>query len=43
VIATIYLLAVIAGRIYSNSVLRVGARVKLSDALGLPADRTWLR
>jgi ABC-2 type transport system permease protein len=35
VIATIYVLAVIAGRIYSNSVLRVGARVKLSDALGL--------
>jgi ABC-2 type transport system permease protein len=35
VIATIYLLAAIVGRIYRNSVLRVGGRVKLSDALGL--------
>ena len=35
VIATIYILAAIAGRIYRNSVLRVGGRVKLSDALGL--------
>jgi ABC-2 type transport system permease protein len=36
VIATIYLFAALAGRIYRNSVLRVGGRVKLSDALGLP-------
>jgi ABC-2 type transport system permease protein len=35
VIATIAGLVAIAGRIYSNSVLRVGGRVKLSDALGL--------
>ena len=35
VIATIYILVAIAGRIYRNSVLRVGGRVKLSDALGL--------
>jgi ABC-2 type transport system permease protein len=40
VIATIYLLAAVAGRIYRNSVLRVGRRVKLSEALGLPASRT---
>jgi ABC-2 type transport system permease protein len=41
VIATIFLFAVIAGRIYRNSVLRVGGRVKLGDALGLPPiDRT---
>jgi ABC-2 type transport system permease protein len=36
VIATIFLFAAIAGRIYRNSVLRVGGRVKFSDALGLP-------
>ncbi len=36
VIATIYLLAILAGRIYRNSVLRVGGRVKFSEALGLP-------
>jgi ABC-2 type transport system permease protein len=36
VIATIVLVAAIAGRIYRNSVLRVGGRVKFSDALGLP-------
>jgi|SRR6202049_1036852 len=35
VIATIYFLAALAGRIYRNSVLRVGGRVKLGDALGL--------
>ncbi len=35
VIATIYILVAIAGRIYRNSVLRVGGRVKLSDALGI--------
>ena len=35
VIATICLLAAVAGRIYRNSVLRVGRRVKLSEALGL--------
>ncbi len=35
VIATIAGLAAIAGRIYRNSVLHVGGRVKLSDALGL--------
>jgi ABC-2 type transport system permease protein len=35
VIGTIFLLAAIAGRIYRNSVLRVGGRVKFSDALGL--------
>ncbi len=35
VIATIYILAALAGRIYRNSVLRFGGRVKLSDALGL--------
>jgi ABC-2 type transport system permease protein len=36
VLGTIYLLAAIAGRIYRNSVLRVGGRVKLGEALGLP-------
>jgi ABC-2 type transport system permease protein len=35
VIATIFLFAALAGRIYRNSVLRVGGRVKFSDALGL--------
>ena len=35
VIGTIYLLAALAGRIYRNSVLRVGGRVKWSDALGI--------
>jgi ABC-2 type transport system permease protein len=35
VIATICGFAAVAGRIYRNSVLRVGGRVKLSDALGL--------
>jgi ABC-2 type transport system permease protein len=35
VIATIYVLAALAGRIYRNSVMRMGGRVKLSDALGL--------
>jgi ABC-2 type transport system permease protein len=35
VIGTIYLLAALAGRIYRNSVLRVGGRVKWSEALGL--------
>jgi ABC-2 type transport system permease protein len=35
VIATIYLCAAVAGRIYRNSVLHVGGRVKLTDALGL--------
>lgn len=35
VIATIFVFAAIAGRIYRNSVLRVGGRVKFSDALGL--------
>ncbi|MFI5285876.1 MAG: ABC transporter permease [Candidatus Dormibacteria bacterium] len=35
VIATIYILAALAGRIYRNSVMRMGGRVKLSDALGL--------
>jgi ABC-2 type transport system permease protein len=34
-LATIYVFAALAGRIYRNSVLRVGGRVKLSDALGL--------
>ncbi len=34
-IATVGLFAAVAGRIYRNSVLRVGSRVKLSDALGL--------
>jgi ABC-2 type transport system permease protein len=39
-IATIYILAAIAGRIYRNSVLRVGGRVKLTDALGLaPSEK----
>jgi ABC-2 type transport system permease protein len=38
VIATIYVLAAVAGRIYRNSVLRVGGRVKLGDALGLAAS-----
>jgi ABC-2 type transport system permease protein len=38
VIATIAGLAAIAGRIYRNSVLRVGGRVKLSDALGLASS-----
>jgi ABC-2 type transport system permease protein len=36
VIGTIVLFAAVAGRIYRNSVLRVGGRVKFSDALGLP-------
>ncbi|MGA7987148.1 MAG: ABC transporter permease [Candidatus Dormiibacterota bacterium] len=36
VIGTIYLFAALAGRIYRNSVLRVGSRVKLGEALGLP-------
>jgi ABC-2 type transport system permease protein len=35
VIATIALFVAIAARIYRNSVLRVGGRVKLGDALGL--------
>jgi ABC-2 type transport system permease protein len=35
VIGTIYILAALAGRIYRNSVLRVGGRVKWSEALGL--------
>jgi ABC-2 type transport system permease protein len=35
VIGTIALFTALAGRIYQNSVLRVGGRVKLSDALGL--------
>jgi ABC-2 type transport system permease protein len=35
VIGTIALLAMLAGRIYRNSVLRVGGRVTFSDALGL--------
>ncbi|MFZ0179953.1 MAG: ABC transporter permease [Candidatus Dormiibacterota bacterium] len=35
VIATIYVFALAAGRIYRNSVMRMGGRVKLSDALGL--------
>ncbi len=40
VVATIAGLVAIAGRIYRNSVLRVGGRVKLSDALGLaPSGR----
>jgi len=36
VLATIYLFVALAGRIYRNSVLRVGGRVNLSEALGLP-------
>jgi ABC-2 type transport system permease protein len=36
VIATIYILAALAGRVYRNSVLRIGGRVKLGDALRLP-------
>jgi ABC-2 type transport system permease protein len=36
VLGTIVLFAAVAGRIYRNSVLRVGGRVKFSDALGLP-------
>jgi ABC-2 type transport system permease protein len=41
VVGTIVLFAVIAGRIYRNSVLRVGGRVKFSDALGLaPSGET---
>jgi len=35
VITTIYILAALAGRIYRNSVLRTGGRVKLGDALGV--------
>ncbi len=35
VVATIAGLVAVAGRIYRNSVLRIGGRVKLSDALGL--------
>jgi ABC-2 type transport system permease protein len=38
VIATIYIFALVAGRIYRNSVLRVGGRVKFSDALGLASS-----
>jgi ABC-2 type transport system permease protein len=38
VIATIYVFALVAGRIYRNSVLRVGGRVKFSDALGLASS-----
>lgn len=34
--ATIYVLAVFAGRIYRDSVLHTSGRVKLRDALGLP-------
>ena len=34
-IATIYVFVLAAGRIYRNSVMRMGGRVKLSDALGL--------
>jgi ABC-2 type transport system permease protein len=37
-VTTIYVFALLAGRIYRNSVLRVGSRVKLSDALGLPSS-----
>jgi ABC-2 type transport system permease protein len=33
VLATIYILAAVSGRIYRNSVLRIGGRVKLGDAL----------
>jgi ABC-2 type transport system permease protein len=36
VLGTIVLFAALAGRIYRNSVLRLGGRVKFSDALGLP-------
>ena len=39
-VATIYLLAAIAGRIYRNSVLRVGGRVRLGEALGLAGAGT---
>ena len=39
-LATIYLLAAIAGRIYRNSVLRMGGRVKLGAALGLAGSGT---
>jgi ABC-2 type transport system permease protein len=40
VIGTIYVFAAVAGRIYRNSVLRVGGRVKFSEALGLaPSNR----
>jgi ABC-2 type transport system permease protein len=35
VIGTIVLFTAVAGRIYRNSVLRVGGRVKFSDAFGL--------
>jgi ABC-2 type transport system permease protein len=38
VIATIAVFVAVAGRIYRNSVLRVGGRVKLGDALGLAAS-----
>jgi len=34
-IATIYVLAAVSGRIYRNSVLRMGGRVRLGQALGL--------
>jgi ABC-2 type transport system permease protein len=34
VLATIYILAAVAGRIYRNSVMRIGGRVKFGDALG---------
>lgn len=37
VLATIYVLAAVAGRIYRNSVLHIGGRVKFREALGLPA------
>jgi ABC-2 type transport system permease protein len=41
VLGTIYVLAAVAGRIYRNSVLRIGGRVKFSDALGVaPLERT---
>jgi ABC-2 type transport system permease protein len=40
VLATIYVLAALAGRIYRNSVLRIGGRVKLGDALGRPDSGT---
>jgi ABC-2 type transport system permease protein len=37
-VATIAGLVAIAGRIYRNSVLRIGGRVRLSDALGLASS-----
>ncbi len=39
-LATIWLLAAVAGRIYRNSVLHVGGRVRLGEALGLPGSGT---